>query len=62
MIHLFTILHLMSSPKGVLTFTCFFSYLSKSLQLNKVMLTLIRIYCMLIPLCFSVVQALVLVE
>lgn len=37
-------------------------YLNKSFQLNRVVLALIRIYLMLIPLCFSVVQALVLVD
>lgn len=36
--------------------------LKQSFQLNRVVLTLIRIYLMLIPLCFSVVQAPALVE
>ena len=46
--------------KGCLDLPPFF--LKQSFQLNRVVLTLIRIYLMLIPLCFSVVQALALVE
>lgn len=41
--------------------SCLF-FLNKSFQLNRVVLTLIRIYLMLIPLYFFVVQALLLVE